>query len=95
MSRSLAIALGYRPEADLAPRVIAAGGGRWAERMRQIAARHEIPLEHDAELAERLFEADVGDELPEELYVIVARVFAYLDHLEKTLLAEERATTAE
>ncbi len=88
MSRSIAIALGYCPDADVAPRVVAAGSGVMAERIRQIATRHEIPLEEDTDLAERLFDVTVGEELPEELYLIVARVFAYLDHIAQKVAAE-------
>ena len=95
MSRSVAVALGYRPEADLAPHVLAAGAGEVAERIRRIAAAHDIPLEEDHDLAERLFDLEVGDELPEDLYLVVARIFAYLDTIARKVEAAETGATGE
>ena len=43
MNRDLAIALGYRPDDDAAPRVLAKGQGDWARRIRAIAFFSPIP----------------------------------------------------
>lgn len=81
MSRALAIALGYRGEVDLAPRVVATGGGALAQRILAIAERSGVPRERDAALAELLSPLEPGDEIPQELYIVVARVFAYLERV--------------
>ncbi len=83
MSRTLAIALGYSPDSDLAPRVVASAAGDWAERILQLSAASGIPHERDERLAELLAPLECGEEIPEELYQIVAQVFIFLDHVAK------------
>lgn len=60
-----------------APRVTATGRGDLAERIRSLAAEHEIPLYQDWDLVELLAQVPLGDEIPRELYVAVAEVIAF------------------
>ncbi|MFN0058812.1 MAG: EscU/YscU/HrcU family type III secretion system export apparatus switch protein [Planctomycetota bacterium] len=78
MNRELAIALGYRPHCDRAPRVLGSGVGRWADRIRAVAARHGIPVHQDADLATLLEQVPLADEIPPELYPAIAEIFVYL-----------------
>ncbi|MCI0650661.1 MAG: EscU/YscU/HrcU family type III secretion system export apparatus switch protein [Planctomycetes bacterium] len=80
-SREVAIALGYRPGEDLAPRVFAQGEGRVAERIRAIARERGIPVHEDATLAELLRHVPLEEEIPPSLYPAVAEVFAFLIRL--------------
>ncbi len=79
MHRTLAIALGFSPETDLAPRVVASGEGRWGERILAIAKEHGVPCERDAQLAELIAPFEEGEEIPEELYLVIAKIFACLE----------------
>jgi type III secretion protein U len=76
----LAVALGHRPEADEAPVVLAKGTGDDAARIRALARRAGVPIVRDVALARALYQlAEVGEEIPAELYqaaaVVLARVY--------------------
>jgi len=76
----VAVALGHRRDADEAPVVLAKGLGDAASRIRALARRAGVPVVRDVALARALFRlAEVGEEIPEELYqaaaVLLARVY--------------------
>lgn len=72
---SCAVALHY--EGQGAPKVIAQGQGFMAAQILEIARLHGVPLHEDAELAALLSQVSLGQEIPEALYVAVARVLAF------------------
>lgn len=75
----LAVALHHDRAAGEAPRVIAKGTGRDALRIRSEARRAGVPVVRDVALARALHRlAEVGDEIPEELYEAAAAVLAHL-----------------
>lgn len=71
-----AIALHY--DGHQAPRITASGGGLIAEQIVAIAQAHEVPLHEDPLLAAALSQVPVGDEIPENLYIAVAEVLAFV-----------------
>ena len=73
-----AVALRYSGRG--APRVTAKGEGELAQKILEIAEQHGIPLHEDNELVRLLAQIDIGEEIPQSLYVAVAEViaFAYL-----------------
>jgi len=76
---TFAVALKYTPGEDRAPRVIAKGKRLVAERIKEIAAEHDIPVIENKPLARRLFAiCDVGSAVPGELYRAVAEVLAFV-----------------
>lgn len=83
MNRQLAVALGYRPDEDDAPRVLATGHGEVARRVRETAAHHGVPIREEPELAEFLARIPVRSEIPEELYPAVAEILAFLMLLDR------------
>lgn len=83
-----AVALDYARQAGGAPRIVAKGRGEIAERIVELAAEHGVPLETNADLAELLGACDVGDEIPDELYVVVAELLRYLYALNGELAGE-------
>ena len=70
-----AIALEYDGEA--APRVSAIGHDQLAEQIVAIAREHGIPLVENTELAGLLARLDLGDEIPETLYLCIAQIIAF------------------
>jgi len=74
----VAVALGYDPKTDRAPRIRATGRGRLAEEILRVARENGIPIERDGDLAAILGGLDLGAEIPPELYAVVAEVFAYI-----------------
>jgi flagellar biosynthesis protein len=73
-----AIALHY--DGKEAPTVTAKGSGELAEQIITLAKEHGIPLQENATLVELLAQLELGDEIPQPLYLAVAEViaFAYL-----------------
>lgn len=75
----LAIALKYDNENMGAPLVIAKGQDHIAEKIKEIAREHGIVTYENRPLAQALFKsAEVGDEVPAELYQAVAEVLAFV-----------------
>lgn len=73
----IAVALSYRMGSQGAPKVVAKGKGRTAEKIREIAREHRIAIREDKPLARSLFKSvKVGDEIPEHLYEAVAVIIA-------------------
>jgi len=78
----LAIALKFDARDMIAPRVLAKGSGHIAQRIREIAAEHKIPLVEEKPLAQALYKmVDIGEYIPAELYRAVAEVLAYVYRL--------------
>ncbi len=77
-----AVALKYNAGSKYAPKVLAKGADAVAQRIKQIAKEHGVPLHEDVELARALFKScEVGDEIPANLFKAVAQVLAYIFNL--------------
>ncbi|MCB9365985.1 MAG: flagellar biosynthesis protein FlhB [Calditrichaeota bacterium] len=75
----IAVALKYDREKSSAPVVVAKGARKVAERIKEIAAEHGVPIVENKPLARTLFKSvDVGMEIPVELYKAVAEILAYV-----------------
>jgi flagellar biosynthetic protein FlhB len=73
------VAIRYDMETMAAPRVLAKGKNYLALRIRQIATDHQVPIIENQPLAQALYKsADVGQEIPPDLYRAVAEVLAYI-----------------
>ena len=74
----VAVALRYEAERG-APRVVARGAGAVAQRIREVAGEHRVPLVQDVPLARALHSStQVGQEIPAELFAAVAQVLAFV-----------------
>lgn len=73
-----AVALRYAPGQQQAPVVVAKGKGHIAEIIMQKAKEHGIPLQEDASLVEVLSQLDLDQEIPTELYQLVAEVLSFI-----------------
>jgi len=75
----LAVALKYDRNVSSAPIVVAKGARLIAERIKEIAREHGVPIIENKPLAQSLFKmVDIGESIPEELYKAVAGVLAYV-----------------
>lgn len=74
----VAVALRYEPGHG-APRVVAKGAGHVAARIRAEATAKRVPMVADVPLARALHTAcDLGQEVPEDLFVQVAKILAFV-----------------
>jgi flagellar biosynthesis protein len=83
-----AAALKYEHGQDDAPRVVAKGRGKLANRIIDLAAQHDVPLVEDPNLAQMLDALDLNMEIPPELYHAVAEVLAFVYRLNREVDAE-------
>ncbi len=79
----IAVALKYDKEKDSAPRVVAKGMRFKAEKIREIARQHGIPIMRNLPLANALLRVEVGEEIPESLYDAVAEVLNFVYALQQ------------
>jgi flagellar biosynthetic protein FlhB len=89
-----AVALEYRPETMSAPVVVAKGRNLLAERIKQLARWHEIPIIENRVLAQTLYKTtDVGQSIPPQLYAAVAEILAFLYRTQARLLGQQPGAT--
>jgi flagellar biosynthetic protein FlhB len=75
----LAVALRYNREEMMAPRLVAKGAGLIAEKIKEVAQAHQIPIVENKPLAQILFKTvDLGQLIPSTLYQAVADLLAYV-----------------
>ena len=80
-----AIALGYDPDKDNAPRVLASGKGTVAERIIERAKEEAVPIHEDNKLADTLLRLEIGDAIPPELYEVVAEILVFVDAMDRIM----------
>ena len=77
-ARKAAAALKYRMGEDPAPRLVAKGAGKVAERIIEAAGAAGIPIREDPDLLALLMTLDIGEMVPPELYAAVAEVLVFV-----------------
>ncbi len=73
-----AVALEYDRKKGDAPRVTAKGKGKVAEKIIELAKKHDIPIKDDPDLIEVLSSLDINQEIPSEIYAAVAELLAFV-----------------
>lgn len=74
----LSVAIAYRRDEMDAPQVVAKGADNIAMKIREIAREHGVPLVENVPVARALYQVELGEAVPEELYKAVAEVLAYV-----------------
>ncbi len=78
----LAVALQYDSDTMTAPRVVAKGADFLAQKIREIAIEHGVPIVERRPLAQALYrDVEVGQEIPAKFYKAVAEILAYVYEL--------------
>ncbi|MDY6400025.1 MAG: EscU/YscU/HrcU family type III secretion system export apparatus switch protein [Synergistales bacterium] len=81
--REQAVAVKYDNQKMNAPTVIAKGEGFIAKKIIERAVEADVPIVEDAALVSALISLELGEEIPAELYEVVARVLAWVYKLDK------------
>lgn len=76
--RKKAVALAYDNEKNSAPLVVAAGMGFMADKIIKVAEESDVPVYRDESATTLLYQLEIGQEIPEKLYEVVAQIFAYI-----------------
>ena len=77
-----AVAIKYDP-GEVAPKIIATGKGKVAEKIIETAKENDVALHKDSKLANTLSKLDIGEYIPPELYEVVAEILVFVDDCEK------------
>lgn len=84
----VAVALKYDRKKNSAPVVVAKGARKVAERIKEVAREHSIPIVENPPLARSLYKiVEIGQEIPVEMYKAVAEVLAYVYRLKRKFFA--------
>ncbi len=76
-------ALKYSPSEDRAPKIVALGKGEIAQKILELAKDSNVAVYHDEKLAHTLNKLQVGDEIPRELYEVIAEVLVFVSNLDR------------
>ena len=80
--KKTAVALSYEPGDD-APKILASGKGHVALKIIEEAKKNDVPFYKDSALAETLSKLEIGDEIPPDLYEVVAQILVFVDGMDK------------
>lgn len=75
-------ALKYSPDESNAPKIVALGKGEAAKKIIEAAEKSNVPIYQNAELAHTLNKLKIGDEIPPELYEVVAEILVFVSNLD-------------
>ena len=92
--RQRAVAINYDPE-EIAPKILARGAGRIAEKILENAAGSDIPVHKDTALIDELTKLDLGEHIPPDLYEVVAQILIFISDLDKLETMRRRTVEGE
>jgi flagellar biosynthesis protein len=78
-------ALRYDHEKDSAPKVVAKGRGIIAEKILEKAKEYNVLIKEDPDLLEAIYRLDIYQEIPENLYRVVAEILSEVYRINKKL----------
>ena len=70
-------AVGLKYDQKSAPKVVAKGYGALAEELIAIAKEHDVMIHQDEDLSHFLQNLELGQEIPRELYIVIAELIAF------------------
>lgn len=84
-SRKTAVALQYNKAAAAAPKLVAKGTGIIAERLIAAARENGVPIVENKVLVEALDQLSVNQQIPSELYQVVAEILVSVYRADENL----------
>jgi len=80
-----AVAIKYDPAMDV-PLVVAKGADYLAQKIKEIARKHSVPLVENKPLARTLYrDVDINKPIPPELYLAVAKIIVHVSQIRRSL----------
>lgn len=77
-----AVALSYDTNM-VAPTIVASGQGKVAENILEAGKKNNVPVYEDKKMATILTELNVGSQIPEELYEMVAKILVFVKDMDE------------
>lgn len=73
----------YDEENGSAPVVVAQGKGRVAQQIIELAKENDIHMQEDSSLVANLLDMDLGENIPPQLYAVMAEILLLIEEMEK------------
>lgn len=86
---SKAVALRYDQELQEAPVITAKGKGIIAQKIVEKARSYGVPVQENASLVEVLSKLDIDQQIPPELYQLVAEVLSFVYRMDQSVRRTE------
>lgn len=74
----------FNEQADKAPTVVAQGRGQLAAKIIEMAKQHNVQMEEDSGLVQNLLDIDLGDNIPPQLYSVMAEILLMIEEMEES-----------
>lgn len=84
-----AVALRYDRTKEVAPKVVAKGEGYKAQKIIDLAKEHGVEIVEDPDLVQILSKVEVEEQIPESLYLAVAKILAFVYEKKKNFTKEK------
>ena len=81
--KKMATALKFNPNENAAPQVVAKGLGLIAENIIEKAEEADVPIYVDEKLSKQLQQLEIGQQIPYELYEVVAEVLVFISKMDQ------------
>ncbi len=82
LNGATAAVIRYDADKDKAPVIVAHGKGAVAQKIIELAKENDVPLQEDSSLVETLIDMDLGDNIPPQLYSVIAEILLMLEEME-------------
>lgn len=81
--RPRATAIKYDAQRDNAPCIVGLGQGEVARNIIKTAQKNDVAIVENPSLCDMLGKMSIGDEIPEELYDVVAEILVFISRLDE------------
>ncbi|MDG5788649.1 EscU/YscU/HrcU family type III secretion system export apparatus switch protein [Evansella sp. AB-P1] len=73
----------YDESTNEEPKIVAQGKGHVAQKILELAKENDIPMEEDTALLETLLDMDLGDNIPPQLYTVMAEILLLIEEMDR------------
>lgn len=77
-----AVAIKYEKE-DNVPKIVGKGTGYLGEKIVEKGKNSDVPIIENKQLVEDLLNVELGDNIPKELYQVVAEILVFIEDLDR------------
>ena len=74
----------YNEETGKLPTVVAQGKGHVAQQIIELAQKNNIHMQEDSALVANLLDMDLGDNIPPQLYSVMAEILLLIEEIENS-----------
>ena len=83
MNGPQAAVIKYDEEVGKSPVVVAQGKGLVAQQIIDLAKENDIQIQEDSSLVSNLLDMDLGDNIPPQLYSVMAEILLLIEEMDK------------